>query len=364
MTVIGKPENKDYRAYLSSPLLLSMFIFTFNSYPELPRSKNRFYWNVFDTLCTKHDSFTKKGCWQHERKSNLQNEDLESILKWFSYKSLFSGQYTFDSKYLSETLIEIKNKLNIECNINDLIDDLTVSISILIIDGTEYTFPHKSLQEYFSALLIKDLSIIQKEKVYNERFNNLERSTHGGNQNLYNLCFEVDKLAFSEFFILYNLKKISHNIKQTDQESTIFSFLHYFGYYHAFSIDNISNNYNICAYYYSGSTSIDLLEYLVSTAHDLFNIDNVLSYTNNDIEKMKSLGYTRNEKNEDGPTSLKDSLKINYVESWNPEIYDFVMRIGLGSYIIKLVLDIETHIAKTEFDILTERKNLESLIDF
>ncbi len=49
-TVIDKPENKDYRAYLSSPLLLSMFIFTFNAYPELPRSKSRFYWNVFVSI--------------------------------------------------------------------------------------------------------------------------------------------------------------------------------------------------------------------------------------------------------------------------------------------------------------------------
>ena len=45
ISVIEKPENRDYKDYLSNPLLLSMFIFTFNTYPELPKSKNKFYWN-------------------------------------------------------------------------------------------------------------------------------------------------------------------------------------------------------------------------------------------------------------------------------------------------------------------------------
>lgn len=71
MYEINKHENDEYREYLSSPLLLSMFIFTFNNYPELPKQKSKFYWNVFDTLCSKHDSFTKAGGWQHERKSGL-----------------------------------------------------------------------------------------------------------------------------------------------------------------------------------------------------------------------------------------------------------------------------------------------------
>jgi hypothetical protein len=38
------------------------------------------------------------------------------------------------------TLQKIKEKNNIECSINDLIDDLTVAISIIIKDGLEYKF--------------------------------------------------------------------------------------------------------------------------------------------------------------------------------------------------------------------------------
>lgn len=61
MYEINKQENDEFRKYLSSPLLLSMFIFIFNNYPELPKQRSKFYWNVFDTLCSEHDSFTKSG---------------------------------------------------------------------------------------------------------------------------------------------------------------------------------------------------------------------------------------------------------------------------------------------------------------
>lgn len=84
---LRKSENRFYENYLNNPLLLSMFLFTFRNIPELPKKRSRFYWNVFTTLITKHDSFTKKGGWQHERKSRLQNEDIEVILQWFSYIS-------------------------------------------------------------------------------------------------------------------------------------------------------------------------------------------------------------------------------------------------------------------------------------
>ncbi|WP_316749941.1 NACHT domain-containing protein [Pedobacter gandavensis] len=208
--VINKEENKDYLTFLSSPLLLSMFILTFKLYPFLPKKKSKFYWNVFDTLAVKHDSFTKKGGYQHERKSGLQNEDFEKILKWFSYKSLFEGKISFDAEYLHTALNQIKTELSMTFDVKLLIDDLTVAISILIIDGIEYRFPHKSLQEYFAVMLIKDLKIEVKEKIYQVKLRGLERST-GGSSNLWGLALEVDNQDFNKFFIIHFLKDFIGN---------------------------------------------------------------------------------------------------------------------------------------------------------
>lgn len=258
INVIEKPENKDYRAFLSNPLLLSMFIFTFNSYPELPRSKSRFYWNVFDTLCSKHDSFTKKGCWQHERKSNLQNEELEKIIKWFSYFSFFNGKLSFDSSYMIEKINSIKNSLGYKSEINDIVYDLTVSIPIIIIDGIYYTFPHKSLQEYFAAILIKGLPIEQKVKVYSEQLNSL----FGESSNFYNLCYENDFLYFIDLFLLKNLKDFYAKIDFSSNKEIMRTFFEYINFSQGFRKDKDTNEYKFSSFSHNASAFESIVEYL------------------------------------------------------------------------------------------------------
>lgn len=228
ISIIKKPENRDYQDYLSNPLLLSMFIFTFKTYPELPKNKSKFYSNVFDTLCTKHDSFTKKGFWLHERKSGLQNDELENVLKWFSYVTIFKGKYNFDESYLKDTLKEILEKLKISSNIDNLVYDFTVSIAIMIQDGTEYTFPHKSLQEYFTAVLIKGLDENQKSKIYGTKFKEQQQLSNGGNFNFYKLCFELDKPNFCKFFLIPNTKSFLKTIDSTSPHTLTLNLLEAF----------------------------------------------------------------------------------------------------------------------------------------
>lgn len=47
---INSPENSAYKTFLSNPLLLSMFILTFQSYSSIPQKRSAFYSQVFDAL--------------------------------------------------------------------------------------------------------------------------------------------------------------------------------------------------------------------------------------------------------------------------------------------------------------------------
>jgi hypothetical protein len=224
--VIKKPENEDYKNNLRNPLLLSMFLLTFRQYPDLPRSRSKFYWNVFDTLATKHDSLSKKGGFQHERKSGLQIEDFEIILRWLAYITLFKGKYSFDRQFFSETLQEIKRKLYYNYEIESLISDLTVSISIIIIDGLEYKFPHKSFQEYFCAGLIKSLDVQSKKKVYETKFGEYFNKTNS-ESNLWELCLDSDKISFLELWVLPILE---NNVAKLKKDPSVVNFRALTGY--------------------------------------------------------------------------------------------------------------------------------------
>ncbi|WP_258102267.1 NACHT domain-containing protein [Marinoscillum pacificum] len=165
---INKSENRSYRSFLSNPLLLSMFILTFQSFSDIPQKRSEFYDQVFDTLFSIHDSISKLA-FVRERLSGLAKDQFEEILQLFSFLSFFEEKFVFSSNYLTDKLEIIKSKKsNIDFNNERLIDDLQVAIGILNKEGLDYTFPHRSLQEYFASLYITKLGPDNKKKLYDK----------------------------------------------------------------------------------------------------------------------------------------------------------------------------------------------------
>lgn len=163
---IQKPENSQYDSFLRNPLLLSMFILTFQSYANIPQKKSVFYRQVFDTLFSLHDSISKLA-YVREKESGLSKEGFEDVLKLFCFISFFGEKFIFSSDYINKNLNIIKaKKKSITFNNQLLINDLTISIGILNKEGLDYTFPHRSLQEYFAAQYIVSQNNENKKKIY------------------------------------------------------------------------------------------------------------------------------------------------------------------------------------------------------
>jgi len=163
---VNSQENISYKSFLSNPLLLSMFILTFQSYSSIPQKRSEFYSQVFDALFSVHDSMSKLA-FVREKQSGLSKEQIVEILKLFSFLSYFDEQFIFSGIYLDDKFKYIKEKKkNIIFDNEKLINDLQVAIGILNKEGTDYTFPHRSLQEYFAAIYIFSLDDTNKKIVY------------------------------------------------------------------------------------------------------------------------------------------------------------------------------------------------------
>lgn len=208
-TVIFGKENVQYLHFLNNPLLLSMFILSFESFPEIPKKRSVFYRNVFDTLYSKHDGWTKNS-YIRERKSGLQQEEFELILERFSFVSLIRTKYSWEIEELKDEFVNSMNHVGVLCPVSDLLDDILISISLIVLDGLEYKFPHRSMQEYFAARYISRVPDIKKEAVYEKMIEIFEDRSRDGRL-VFPLCMELDEFSFNELVLLPFLTELVKN---------------------------------------------------------------------------------------------------------------------------------------------------------
>ena len=232
---INNKENSSYKSFLSNPLLLSMFILTFQSYSNIPQKRSEFYSQVFDTLFSVHDSMSKLA-FVREKQSGLAKEQIIEVLKLFSFLSYFDEKFIFSSLYLEEKLNYIKEKKkSISFDNTKLINDLQVAIGILNKEGTDFAFPHRSLQEYFSALYIAYLSEENKKVIYKKIIDSLsinEDHRRFSRENFYYLLAELDEKSLIKYALIPFFEKFEHDINLNEKNPNIiftnFTSLHYF----------------------------------------------------------------------------------------------------------------------------------------
>lgn len=208
---INQNKTKHIRNFLKNPLLLSLYILTYQSNAEIPPKKHIFYRRVFDALFSEHDSKSKLG-YIREKTSKLLQEEFEYLLKTFSFLSFFESKFNFDKDYIYHKFKIIKSKNEkLSFDNQKVIEDLKSAISLWVYDNGLISFTHKSLQEYFAALFIKELNPSEKERMYERiinRFSSVKNLSEI--ENFLSILQEMDTLYFDKHYyypLLIELKK-------------------------------------------------------------------------------------------------------------------------------------------------------------
>lgn len=139
-----------YRSFASNPLLLTIMLLTFSNHASIPENLNEFYEEAFSTLFNMHDA--TKDCYLRDIRSGLGCEEFKKVFAYICFKSYFSQQFEFTEHQLKERIQESKEKFSsYKFTVEDFEEDLTLSVCMLVRDGLEYQFSHRSFQEYFAA---------------------------------------------------------------------------------------------------------------------------------------------------------------------------------------------------------------------
>ncbi|MBR2893470.1 MAG: hypothetical protein IKB94_06405, partial [Clostridia bacterium] len=82
---------------------------------------------------------------------------FKKLFSYFCFITYYQGKVEFTYDELTTFLRKVKIE-NLTFDVESIIDDLVNSICVIYKDGLNYRFAHRSFQEYFTAIFLKELS--------------------------------------------------------------------------------------------------------------------------------------------------------------------------------------------------------------
>ncbi len=153
-------------SFLSNPLLLSIMLLTFGENADIPSRINIFYNQAFNALFNQHDA--KKGGYKRQRRTNLDIQEFAKVFSVFSLISYDKRMFTLTSLECIEILKNCQKITGIDYLSEHFLEDMVKSVCLMIEDGLNISFTHRSFQEYFCAKFISEANTEIQRKLLNK----------------------------------------------------------------------------------------------------------------------------------------------------------------------------------------------------
>lgn len=201
--------------FLKNPLLTSLLFIAFEYKQTIPLRKHIFYAQVIDAYFQSHD-LTKGGGYMHEKKSGLDVDDFNKIMRRIGYECMRIQQVEFEKYELLDIIEKAKRAYpTIEFNASDLLDDLEHSVPLFCVDGVLHRWVHKSIQEYYASMFLsRDLND-SKGKVLDVICNSEKILSYN---NVLDLLSDIDNNSFIIHFVKPSLSKYVNFYNEKYQE--------------------------------------------------------------------------------------------------------------------------------------------------
>lgn len=154
----------DVKELLTTPLMVALLVFRYRADQSIPENAIAFYDQLFALLLQRHDK-SKPG-YIRERTSGLGDSALQDVFATLCFLSRKDEQTTFTArelhKYVKSAIDLSQNKASADKVASDIIE-----ITCLILEeGGDCQFVHKSVQEFYAACFIKEQPDQSAKKFY------------------------------------------------------------------------------------------------------------------------------------------------------------------------------------------------------
>lgn len=138
---------------LCTPLMVALLVLSYKSYKQLPAKLSDFYDSLFQTLLQRHDG-TKPG-FTRKRSCELDDAQYRQAFEALCIFAKKIGQQSFTSESIYSLSQQALQQCALKASPSSFIDDIVTITCLLLRDGEEHRFIHKTVQEYYTASYIR-----------------------------------------------------------------------------------------------------------------------------------------------------------------------------------------------------------------
>lgn len=145
-----------HRSFLSTPLLATLMLLTFNQFADIPEKIHLFYEQAFDTLFARHDAL--KEAFKRDMHSDLSIDVFKKYFSYFCLVSYYDEKIEFTDSEIKRYIARGLKIENAKINKEHFLKDLQESVCVIQRDGLSLVFTHRTFQEFFAAYCLSRLS--------------------------------------------------------------------------------------------------------------------------------------------------------------------------------------------------------------
>ena len=137
--------------FLETPLLVSLLYKTYGFNGSVSSRISTFYDEIYSALYKGHD--LSKAGFSRDKESKLDIEDFRRLLRAFCFLITAHQQVSFKSESEALKLIDDASRMVSKkpVTVQSFLSDLLMPVPLLVRDGSQIRFAHKTISEFFAA---------------------------------------------------------------------------------------------------------------------------------------------------------------------------------------------------------------------
>lgn len=219
---INSEKSGKHDFFLENPLLTTILLLTYDQSKDIPTKRSAIYKRAFEALFERHDG--SKGIFKRDHHAGLPLDEFETVFSTFCFGTYLNGIFDIPEGDLVKLFREACRLSGINEDPQKIALDAFESVCLLVKEGHDYVFCHRSFQEYFVAVYLRDYRGDDAGDLYKAAL------SRGPGENVAEFIYEIDRKSLELSYVIPGLKRVisSSERKMEGANDKYRIFLHHF----------------------------------------------------------------------------------------------------------------------------------------